>query len=143
MYNRILVPVDLSEEGFADQVIKHATEVCDPDGTLILLTVISGYQMPLVGSFFPEGTFDKATHAVEKQLKQFADEQLKHSGLHFELEVKEGSRADVILEQATQHRAELIVMASHKQAGLDQVLLGSIANKVVNLSPLPVLVVKG
>lgn len=143
MYNRILVPIDLSEEGFADQVVKHAAKVCDPGGTLILLTVVAGYQMPMVGSFFPEGAFNKAMKAVKTQLQNFVQEQLGDTGLNIELEVKEGSRADTILRQAQKHQAELIVMASHKQAGLEQALLGSVANKVVNLSPLPVLVVKG
>lgn len=142
MYNRILVPVDLSEEGFADKVVAEAQKTCAPDATIILLTVVAGYQMPMVGSFFPEGAFDKAFHTVEHQLKEFADTHLSDTGLTLELVVQEGSRAQTILHQAQTHRADLIVMASHKQTGVRSGILGSVANKVVNLSPIPVMVIK-
>ena len=142
MYNRILVPVDLSEEGFADQVVAEATKLCEADGTLVLLTVVAGYQMPVVGSFFPDGAFDEAFHAIERQLKDFADTHLNDTNLTLELVVKEGGRAETILQQAQSHQADLIVMASHKQTGVKSGILGSVANKVVNLSPIPVMVVK-
>jgi nucleotide-binding universal stress UspA family protein len=142
MYNKILVPVDLSEEGFADHAVAEATKVCAAGGTLVLLTVVAGYQMPVVGSFFPDGAFDKAFHAIERQLKDFADAHLNDANLTLELVVKEGGRAETILQQAQSHQADLIVMASHKQTGVKSGILGSVANKVVNLSPIPVMVVK-
>ena len=37
---------------------------------------------------------------------------------------------------------DLIVMATHGRTGLDQVVLGSVAEKVVRLAPCPVLTVK-
>ena len=142
MYNKILVPVDLSEGGFADHAVAEATKVCAAGGTLVLLTVVAGYQMPVVGSFFPDGAFDKAFHAIERQLKDFADTHLNDANLTLELVVKEGGRAETILQQAQSHQADLIVMASHKQTGVKSGILGSVANKVVNLSPIPVMVVK-
>lgn len=142
MYNRILVPVDLSEGGFADTVVTEAQKACAPDATIILLTVVAGYQMPVVGSFFPEGAFDKAFHAVERQLKDFADTHLSDTDLTLELVVQEGGRAQTILHQAQTHHADLIVMASHKQTGVRSGLLGSVTNKVINLSPVPVMVIK-
>lgn len=142
MYQRILVPIDLSEAGFSDQVIGEAQKLCAPQGTLILLTVVAGYQMPVVGSFFPDGAFDKAFHAVENQLKAFAQTHLNNSSFTLALVVKEGGRADTILQQAQSHQADLIVMASHKNLGVKSGILGSVTNKVVNLSPIPVMVVK-
>lgn len=45
-----------------------------------------------------------------------------------------------ILAAATEHRCDLIVMASHGRHGLDKLMLGSETQKVLAASPIPVLV---
>jgi nucleotide-binding universal stress UspA family protein len=54
--------------------------------------------------------------------------------------VKDHHPADGILETARAQDCDLIVMASHGRRGLSRLLLGSQANKVVTLSPTPVLI---
>lgn len=143
MYNTILVPVDLAEKGFTDRVVEHALKVLAPGGKLILLTVVPGYQMPLVGTYFPSGTFARAIKDIRHQLTEFVQQKLPVDPGDCTLVVKEGKPADTILEEAQAAGAELIVLASHKQSRLERTVLGSIANKVVGRSPIPVLVVKG
>lgn len=46
-----------------------------------------------------------------------------------------------ILVAAEQAKADLVVVGTHGRAGLSRVLVGSVAERVVRLSPLPVLVV--
>ncbi|GGC03868.1 universal stress protein [Marinobacterium zhoushanense] len=143
MYKTILVPVDLAEEGYSDEVVRHALEVLAPKGKLILLTVVAGYQMPLVASYFPPGNFDKAVKEVQKQLREFVEQKLPIDPEDCTLEVKEGKPADMILSEAKRVKADLIVMASHKHSRLERTVLGSVANKVVGRSTIPVLVIKG
>lgn len=143
MYNTILVPVDLAEKGYTDRVVEHALKVLAPGGKLILLTVVAGYQMPLVGAYFPTGAFDQAIKDIRHQLTDFVQQKLPVDAKDCTLLVKEGKPADTILKQAKLAKAELIVMASHKQSRLERTVLGSIANKVVGRSEIPVLVVKG
>ncbi|WP_026960729.1 universal stress protein [Aliagarivorans taiwanensis] len=142
MYRTILVPVDLSEDGFSDKVIKQAAQLLDNDGQLWLLNVVPGYQMPMVGSFFPKGSFEHFGKVAKQQLKEFADKHLGDSGLNYSLLVKEGKPADVILKYAAKHKVELIALASHKHSRVSEGMLGSVANKVVSRAPIPVLVVK-
>lgn len=142
MYKTILVPVDLSEEGYSDKAANHALEVLEPGGKLILLTVVAGYQMPLVASYFPRGTFDKAIKSIHKQLEEFADEKLKIDRKDCVLIVEEGKPADCILSEAKKQNADLIVMAGHKHSAIERTVLGSVANKVVGRSQIPVLVIK-
>jgi len=48
-----------------------------------------------------------------------------------------------ILNAAKTHKADLIVMGTHGRRGLSRVFLGSVAERVVRLSPVPVLTVSG
>lgn len=58
------------------------------------------------------------------------------------LHVSERYPAEGIIEAATEHKCDLIVMASHGRRGLSRLLLGSQANEVVTHSTIPVLIVR-
>jgi len=60
----------------------------------------------------------------------------------WEVEVAMGQPADTIVRVAQERGADLIVMSTHGRTGLQHVLLGSVAEKVVRLAPCPVLTVK-
>jgi nucleotide-binding universal stress UspA family protein len=59
-----------------------------------------------------------------------------------EVEVVGGNPADAIVRVAEERGADLIVMGTHGRTGLQHVLLGSVAEKVVRLAPCPVLTVR-
>ena len=61
---------------------------------------------------------------------------------NYRLLLKEGIVYDEIIKTAKEESADVIVMGSHGRTGLDQLLLGSIAEKVVRKSPVPVLTVR-
>jgi nucleotide-binding universal stress UspA family protein len=53
-----------------------------------------------------------------------------------------GHPAETIVRVAHERGADLIVMGTHGRTGLPHVLLGSVAEKVVQLAPCPVLTVR-
>lgn len=59
-----------------------------------------------------------------------------------EVEVAMGHPAETIARVAQERSADLIVMSTHGRTGLQHVVLGSVAEKVVRLAPCPVLTVK-
>ena len=61
---------------------------------------------------------------------------------NLEFHVIKGNADVEIVRFASEHQSDLIVMTSHGLTGLQHVLLGSVAEKVVKLAPCPVLVVK-
>jgi nucleotide-binding universal stress UspA family protein len=61
----------------------------------------------------------------------------------WEVEIASGNPADAIVSIAHKHHTDLIVMGTHGRTGLQHVLLGSVAEKVVRLAPCPVLTIKG
>lgn len=143
MYESILVPIDMGEKGFADKVVEHALSILKPHGKLILLSAVPGYQMPIVGSYFPQGTFDDLVKGIKAQLKEFIEDSLPIDPSECSMIVQEGKPADVILSVAKTEKVDIIVMASHKQSRIERTVIGSIANKVVGRADMPVLVVKG
>ncbi len=58
------------------------------------------------------------------------------------VEIASGHPADAIVRLAQEKNADLIVMGTHGRTGLQHVLLGSVAEKVVRLAPCPVLTVR-
>jgi universal stress protein A len=60
----------------------------------------------------------------------------------WEVEIATGRPADAIVRLAQERNVDLIVMATHGRTGVEHVLIGSVAEKVVRLAPCPVLTVK-
>jgi universal stress protein A len=60
----------------------------------------------------------------------------------WDVEIATGHPADTIVRVARERKADLIVMGTHGRTGLQHVLLGSVAEKVVRLASCPVLTVR-
>ena len=58
------------------------------------------------------------------------------------VECARGSTEELIRKDAIANKADLIVMATHGRTGLDRVLLGSVADRVIRTAPCPVFVVR-
>ncbi|KOO02789.1 universal stress protein [Vibrio nereis] len=142
MYKQILVPVDLNDQGFSDKAVEAAVWYAkNSSAQLHLLNVLPGIHMSMVATYFPKDAAVKMKHDVEQQLKKFAIDHIPDNVL-YSINVAEGKPSSTILEYADKVGADLIVMPSHKRTKLDKALLGSVANKVVQKSPVNVLVIK-
>ncbi len=141
MIDKILLPIDLQETRLAAKAVDLATEeALRHQAELYVLTVIPGFGMPLVASYFPDSSMKKAVAEVSSALKSYVQEtfpaELKTHAL-----VAEGNPAERIAEQASRVGADLIVIPSHAK-GIERTLLGSCAAKVVQLAKCSVVVVK-
>ena len=65
------------------------------------------------------------------------------AGLTVVTEVVEGNPHEEILEFVAEHDIDMVVMGTHGRTGLDRALMGSVAERVVRRSPVPVLTVRG
>jgi nucleotide-binding universal stress UspA family protein len=85
------------------------------------------------------------THLTEeealKALKEFIQDSIT-SGLHVTPMVRCGTPAEEIIRLAEQEGVDLIVIATHGRTGLRHIMMGSVAEKIVRLSSIPVLSVK-
>ncbi|MDE1237645.1 universal stress protein [Vibrio aestuarianus] len=142
MYKHILVPVDLNDKGFADKAVELAVwHARHSNAEIHLLNVLPGIHMSMVATYFPKDAAAKMKSDVKQQLKQFSDQHIDDE-IIYKLHVAEGKTYATILDYAEKLGADLIVMPSHKRSKIDKVMLGSVASKVVQYSPINVLVVK-
>ena len=139
---RILVPIDFSPH--ADAVVEWASHLAEEHGSLLIL--LHAYHLPvefqqLEGAYLPAEFWTNVKVDAERSVERYA-EPLRERGLEVEQCVREGYPATVIEEEAQRQEADLIVMGSRGLSGLKHLLLGSIAERVVQRAPCPVLTVK-
>jgi nucleotide-binding universal stress UspA family protein len=80
---------------------------------------------------------DEGNRALEAPLAR-----AKNAGLNVTPHIGVGDPAKIIMDYANEKTADEIVMGSHGRGALSGALLGSVAQKVVHLSSLPVVLVK-
>ena len=139
MYDTILVPVDGSEPSTA--AIEHARNLAQHEGATV--HVIHAIEMRSPGVTMGRVPTDVMTDVQEEaeQLVNDATDTLEAAGIDTRSEVVDGTASEAIPEYASEHDIDLIVMGTHGQAGLDERFLGSVTERVVRTSDLPVLTV--
>jgi nucleotide-binding universal stress UspA family protein len=85
---------------------------------------------------------EKEMHAAEQNAKAVKDAAQKE-GVAVQAFVMTGKPADAVVETAKEKAADLIVVGSHGRTGLERLLMGSVAERVIVLAACAVLVVKG
>ncbi|WP_123620790.1 universal stress protein [Halorubrum sp. CSM-61] len=141
LYDRILVPTDGSAEG--KRAVAHALELASAHGAgvhaLYVVDTASYAGMPMESSWEGLGDLlrDDASEAVA-EVETLAAE----TDLAVETAVVEGSPSKEIIRYAEGNGCDLIVMGTHGRGGIDRLLLGSVAEKVVRGSKVPVLTVR-
>ena len=142
MYTRILVPLDGSK--VAEGVLPHAKALAYSEGAeLILLTVGANPAMDF--AFSDPGLAQNAVQEQEERSKKYiadVESQLKSAGFKASALLRLGSVAEVILGVADELQVDCIAMSTHGRTGPARWLLGSIAERVVHNSKVPVLLIR-
>jgi universal stress protein A len=147
---KILFPTDFSPatDTARDYAIGLAREF---DAELHLLHVMEDLAARLpefgMGLAFPAFVADSATRLRDYEQQAIAQlTEITPDGAdrlrRCVIAVKEGRTFEQITEYAQAHRIDLIVMGTHGRSGLAHVLLGSVAERVLQRAPCPVLTVR-
>lgn len=140
---RILVPLDGS--ALAESVLEQAVALAElVRAELVLLSVVEPVPtllptLPYPVEIQPENLGDREAEArqylegIQAELRRRLVTPRVHT-------VVEGSPAAQILKVASEEGCQLIAMATHGAGGMDRLVFGSVTDKVIRTSPLPVLV---
>lgn len=144
MFKHILVPVDGSATSLL-AVNKAAALAKAFDSAVTAVYVLDPYPFTGVGADFAYGQaqyLNAATSEANKALEE-AQKIMQEAGVSAKIIVGEGHAVhEGIARVAENVGADLIVMGSHGRRGLEKLVLGSVAQRVLQAARMPVLVVR-
>ena len=145
MFERILVCLDGSK--LAEQILPYAKEeALHFNSHLTLLEVVTVATM-VAGAPSQTGDWIKETsHRDVEAAKAYFErvaKPLRMQGINVECTVVQGSpTGNAIINYAQNNEIDLICIATHAHSGLGRVVFGSVADRVLRESGLPILVIK-
>jgi nucleotide-binding universal stress UspA family protein len=140
---KILIPIDGSENA-----LRAVRQVLDNRGWYreALEIHLVNVQLPVasgaVRMFIPQDQLREYYDDEGQKALQAAKDLLQQSGVPFHCRVGVGDPAPTIVHYCTEQGCELIAMGTRGLGALGNVLIGSIATKVIHLAHVPVLLVK-
>lgn len=142
-FSTILVAIDFSDS--SDNAFFLALGMARKYGAKLVVLHVINEPVDLRGFYVPHISFEKLEEEIEEgahnMMDSFCREKLADFD-NYECLIVPGLPYEQIIGQAEEKGAELIVLGTHGRTGLDHVLFGSTAEKVVRKSSLPVLTVR-
>ena len=131
-FKTIIFATDFSES--SDHAFEYAYSMADSFGARLVVLHVINEPVDLRGFYVPHISFDKLEEEIEQKfLSKYKN---------YETVVSPGIPYDEIIKCASAKKADLIVLGTHGRTGLDHVLFGSTAEKVVRKSPIPVMTIR-
>ncbi len=141
-FKRILFPVDLSES--STNIVPYVQTVAKKFESKIHILFAARVFEYFTSIYVPHPSINKFEKEImegaEKRLYEFLDE-------HFsefpgaKIAVVAGDASEQILNYIEEHQIDLVIMGTHGRKGMDKIIFGSVAERVVKISPVPVMVV--
>ena len=142
MYGKMLVPLDGSE--LAEVVFGYAKELAGRlDLELILLHVAEPGEHDLIPMH--RAYVEQAVETVQRQLAEVQEKtrtEAEGKAKQTRGEVVMGHPAEEILHYADENNIDIIIMATHGRSGIKRWAIGSVADKVLRVSKVPVWLVR-
>ncbi|WP_410766387.1 universal stress protein [Haloferax sp. DFSO60] len=139
MYDVILVPLDGS--GPSDAALAHAFDLASKmDATVHALSVVD--ERVLHATQLDAGGLIEAYEKEAKRIVSEASEKAEEESVDVVTSVRNGVPYREVLDYAAEVDAELIVMGTHGRRGIERYLLGSVTERVLRLSDIPVLTIR-
>jgi nucleotide-binding universal stress UspA family protein len=140
---KILVPIDFSD--YSKSALKYAVNLCKNfNAEMILIYVVEPVIYPpdfSMGQIAIPSVNTEWDERAKQELDKLAKEEI-HSGVSVKTFIKTGKPFVEIIETASELDVDLIIIATHGRTGIEHILFGSTAEKVVRKAPCPVLTIR-
>ena len=146
MYQKILVPVDGSAT--SDLGLQEATNLAKLTGASVrLLHVVDVLSLAIAGAGMAAvtGNVLAAVRESGRTVLRRAEESVQAAHVAVDTVLHEntsGRVAEIVADEATSWGADLVVLGTHGRRGVGRLILGSDAEQVLRLAPIPVLLVR-
>ncbi|PLX83982.1 MAG: universal stress protein [Desulfuromonas sp.] len=142
-FRTILYATDFSES--SDYAFESALSLAKKFGARLLILHVINEPVDLRGFYVTHISFEKLEEEIEegarKLMEKFCRTHIKDYD-NYETFIVPGIPYDEIIKNAAENSADLIVLGTHGRTGLDHVLFGSTAEKVVRKSPVAVMTIR-
>jgi nucleotide-binding universal stress UspA family protein len=142
MFKKIVYPIDFSE--FTDEILKYAVNITKKfNAELHLIHIIPNlnYFTPYESFLTPENLVAIEKN-IEKEVEKDFEKVTKDIDMPLKKIVKTGATFVEIIDYIKEEDIDLVVMGTHGRSGIEHILIGSVAEKVVRKSPCPVLTIR-
>ena len=143
-FKTILCPVDFGE--LSAHALRHANLLAGCGNAKVIAIYANWFEAP---AYFTAGRVEElqkqyreAFVEAEHSLKAFVGSTLGENAGNVETRVVEALPADGIRELAASTGADLIVMGTHGRTGFNRWMLGSVTERILRESPVPLLTVR-
>jgi len=143
MYEKILVPLDGSKVA-EEAILPHVRSVAEEGRKVREVILLQVIETPPAW-VMEHDSFQESHEAQKKIAKEYLSKiqsQFNMEGVKVTSEVSVGSAAETIIDFAKQKKVDLILMTTNVSSEISQLIIGSVANKVMRYSRLPVLMVR-
>ena len=141
-FYRILYPVDLSEP--SAKIVPYVQSVAQKFGSQIHILFAARVFDHFTSMYVPLPSISKFEKELiegsEKRLYEFVDEHFSEFP-QTKTAVVAGDASEEIINYIQENKIDLVIMATHGRKGMDKIIFGSVAERVVKTSPVPVMVV--
>jgi nucleotide-binding universal stress UspA family protein len=141
MYKKILVPLDGSP--LAEAVLPHAEALAKSEHAEIIILRVPNAPVseflsrdPMIAEMIHDDMEKEAEEYVHNKVATLEKENIKVTGI-----TKDGPVPDTILEVADETHADMIAMSTHGRTGVSRWLMGSVADKIVHHTHIPVMLI--
>ena len=145
MYQTILVPLDGSK--LAECVLPHVETLVRGSQAkrVIFARVIEPFRPPAGDYILPEDQVQKMEAEVKAEAENYLRDMVgraRYDGARVESIVLHGIVAETLAEFATKNGVDLIIIATHGRSGVSRWVWGSVADRILRSSCVPVLMVR-
>jgi nucleotide-binding universal stress UspA family protein len=141
-YKKILVCLDGSP--LAEAALPHAQILASDEEAEVILLRVSvnpaaefSFSDPAIANKFIQDMEAETLHYL-----QSVRSRLQKAGFRTSFLIRQGTVAETILQTASETKTDVIVMSTHGRSGIQRWLLGSVADRIVTHSNIPVMLIR-
>ena len=138
-FKKIMVATDFSP--LSEKAIDYAVMTAKQFGaTILLIHVLEPFPISTTDALMFVDNSEAVREVAEAMIVNLR-EILNEKGVTVETGLIQGAPASEIVIKASQEEVDLIVMGTHGRKGVEHLLLGSVAEKVIRTAKCPVMIV--
>jgi nucleotide-binding universal stress UspA family protein len=139
---KILFPIDFASN--FETLVPWVSTLADKFDATVYVLFVAQDLSHFATFYVPHGNIEnfqgQALESARKRMAAAVEEFFKKFS-KLETRVEQGSPAEKILAFVQKEKIDMIIMGSHGRSGLDRIIFGSVANKVVKSATCPVLTI--